>query len=294
MTDQTHNDDKSRRQIEPGTNRPVEPGLNRRAMIAGVGTALTTAALGAAIVPAVAVEPVDADTQGLTGLTLAAVHIERAIAAMGPVTMGKWSVKIYSGQPDQYWGFHQETNMVRRAISLHQRADKAVTEALDRRNEAEARMEANPRYESRPRVQVGKYVSMGGNPERPIYAYDLAEVDQHSEQWQGVGTSLNRPHEAEAYKAKFARLRDDLERQIKRKKRIEQRTGFTAADRALSAAWRAEEHAAMAVLLCRPANATEAAEKRAYMRGKTCFEVAYWDVDALFNAVKGNLEGLSA
>lgn len=57
MTDQTNTDDILRRQIVPGADRPVEPGLSRRAMIAGMGTALTTAAMSAAIVPALAHEP---------------------------------------------------------------------------------------------------------------------------------------------------------------------------------------------------------------------------------------------
>lgn len=292
MTEKTHTDDIRRRQTVPGTVRPVEPVLSRRLMLTGIGATLTSAALAAAIVPTLAGEEIDPDTQGLTGLSLAAVHIQRAVAAMGPVTMGKWSVKIHSGQPGQNWSFHQESNLVRRAIALHQRADEAVNEALARRNAADARLEANPRYDSRPRVQVGKYVGMAGAPERPIFAYDLAEVDRHSEQWQAVGTSMYRPLDAEAYRAKFARLRDELDNQLRRKKRIEYRTGYVAAERALSAAWRAEERAAMAVLLCTPTNPSEAADKRAYMRGKICFQVGYWDVDTLFDALKGTTEGM--
>lgn len=132
MTDQSNTHERGRRQIEPGNSRPVEPGLSRRAMITGMGTALTTAALGAAVVPALAQEAavVDPETDGLVGLPLAAVHIDRAVQAMAPV-MGRWSVKIYSGQPDQYWGFRQETKVsAAERLSLALAEFKAAYEAV--------------------------------------------------------------------------------------------------------------------------------------------------------------------
>jgi len=86
--------------------------ITRRAAFIGAGASL--AAIAAAAVPAVGGDggevcsfPVDAETDGLVGLPLAAVHIERAIAAMGDVTFGKWEVTIRSGEPNQNWGFHQ-------------------------------------------------------------------------------------------------------------------------------------------------------------------------------------------
>lgn len=87
--------------------------LTRRALIAGAGATISAAALTAAIVPAVTAEEVcdltiDIETVGLSGLALAAVHIERAVAAMAqPGLAGRWQVTINSGDPDQYWGFQQ-------------------------------------------------------------------------------------------------------------------------------------------------------------------------------------------
>ncbi|WP_156461280.1 hypothetical protein [Devosia sp. Root436] len=268
--------------------------MSRRVALTGMGAALSSAALGAATVPALAAAPGadDPETIGLSGLALAAVHIERAVQAMAPVTFGRWSVKIHSGQPDQSWCFHQETNLVLRAINLHRRASEAVDQALERRNAAQARMEANPRYEWRPRVQVGQYVAMGGNPGAPIYAYDVDDIERHSKQWQGLGLALHRPEEAEAYRVKFAGLRDELEAKLRRKKRIEYRSGYSAADKALSAAWRAEEVAAIALVLVQPATPRDEAEKRAYIRGKPSFEMNNWDVETLFDALRANVGGL--
>ncbi len=49
MTEQTHTDHETRRQIEPGDCRPVEPGPSRRALLAGVGAAIVAAAGGASL-----------------------------------------------------------------------------------------------------------------------------------------------------------------------------------------------------------------------------------------------------
>jgi hypothetical protein len=268
--------------------------ISRRTAIAHVGAALAApGALALSTIETPAVQPParsDSDLEKLTGLSLAAVHIERAVEAMGGVTFGNWSVKIYSGQPDQNWAFHQERNAVRAAISLHQQASDAVDEAIDKKEEAFARMMASPRYESRPSVQVGKYIAMGDLPERPIYAYTVDEIERHSEKWQAAGTSVYSVEAAEAYRAKFAKLREDLERRLRRKKGIERRAGYTSADKALTAAWRAEEKAAMAVMLTKARDASEAAERRSYMRGKASFDVGGWDTDHLFDTVMSATE----
>lgn len=100
------------------------PTLTRRALIAGTATTVASAALAVPYVNAAhSVEvcglPVDADTVGLTGLALAAVHIERAVAAMAePGLTGRWQVTIHSGNPDQYWGFRQVDAAERAVLSV--------------------------------------------------------------------------------------------------------------------------------------------------------------------------------
>lgn len=85
------------------------PTFTRRAVITSAGTVMASAA----VIPAVAADevccaPVDPETQGLVGLPLAAVHIQRAVAAMAePGLAGRWQVTIHSGDPEQYWGFRQ-------------------------------------------------------------------------------------------------------------------------------------------------------------------------------------------
>jgi len=59
MTYRDNTGDAERRQMQPGSSRSFEPGLSRRAMITGMGTTLTTAALGVAIVPALAEAPAE-------------------------------------------------------------------------------------------------------------------------------------------------------------------------------------------------------------------------------------------
>lgn len=86
------------------------PTLTRRALLAGAGATVSSAALAVAIVPAVIADeppPIDPEIAGLTGLPLAAVHIERAVEAMADFTFGRWQVTITSGDRDQWWGFKQ-------------------------------------------------------------------------------------------------------------------------------------------------------------------------------------------
>lgn len=84
--------------------------LTRRALLAGAGTAVASAAIA---VPHVSAAHADdscelhLDTDGLTGLPLAAVHIECAVQAMAPVTFGRWQVTITSGDANQPWCFKQ-------------------------------------------------------------------------------------------------------------------------------------------------------------------------------------------
>jgi hypothetical protein len=47
------------------------------------------------------------ETDDLVGLPLAAIHIERAVQAMGDFHFGKWEVTIRSGEPEQVWSFRQ-------------------------------------------------------------------------------------------------------------------------------------------------------------------------------------------
>ncbi|MGV8833276.1 MAG: hypothetical protein ACOH2N_14980 [Devosia sp.] len=99
------------------------PTLTRRALIAGAGTAAASAALAVPYVNAarsaeVDTSPIDPETAGLTGLPLAAFHIERAVAAMAqPGLAGRWQVTIHSGDAEQYWGFRQADAADRAAFS---------------------------------------------------------------------------------------------------------------------------------------------------------------------------------
>lgn len=86
------------------------PTLTRRALIAGAGTTLASAAIAAPHVSAAHSDgacslPFPDETDGLVGLPLAAVHVERAIQAMALVTIGRWQVTITSGDADQNWWF---------------------------------------------------------------------------------------------------------------------------------------------------------------------------------------------
>ena len=82
--------------------------ITRRAALLGAtasAVAVTTAAAsGLHHAPVVSV---DHDAAGLAGLPLAAVHIQRAVTAMGDCHFGKWEVTIRSGEPHQNWGFRQ-------------------------------------------------------------------------------------------------------------------------------------------------------------------------------------------
>ncbi|OAM75484.1 hypothetical protein [Devosia elaeis] len=96
------------------TTRPSNNTITRRKMLQSVAatSAIPLAAVMSGSTTAsssdVATAFIDPETAGLTGLPLAAVHIERAIAAMAePGLAGRWRVSIHSGDPDQYWGFRQ-------------------------------------------------------------------------------------------------------------------------------------------------------------------------------------------
>jgi hypothetical protein len=93
--------------------------ITRRSVVITLAAA-SAAALSAA--PACGVPLiVDAETDGLSGLPLAAVHIERAIDAMATVQHGTWTVKIHSGEAGQPWAFERRTGTaVSKDERLHQ------------------------------------------------------------------------------------------------------------------------------------------------------------------------------
>jgi hypothetical protein len=264
--------------------------INRRSLIAmGIGAA------GSVALPSIpAAAATDAELEGLSGLTLAAVHIERAIAAMADVQMGRWSVRIVSGDADQNWAFHQEFNTVRRAIAVHERCYDAVDELIDQCYEIEAQLQAKPTYELLPKVQVGRrYKGLnddGSERHEPIYAYDLATVDNHCQDWQRAFEGW-RPDNVEVARVLFASKRDQLRKAIARKKRMEQRAGLTAKRRELTAAYHAVDRAAVAVMMTKPGNAQEAAERRAYIRRRHLSKASDWQGEDLLPIMLSIVEG---
>lgn len=255
--------------------------ITRRSMI----KALPLFGAGAVAFPSASLAAsADLETAGLSGLTLAAVHIERAIQAMADVEMGRWSVKIVSGDASQSWAFHQEFNRVQRAIWAHKRCYAATDALLDEVYAIESALFAKPTYDIMPKVQVGRLLK-GRDPEgndiwEPIYAYDLATVDRHSADWQRAFSGW-RPDNAESARVRFAQKRDDLRKAIARKKKMEQRAGLTAKRKALRAAYEAQDRAAVVVLVVRPGSAEEAAERRAYIKSANIGQGYDWDADEL-------------
>jgi hypothetical protein len=88
----------------------------------------------------------DPETHGLIGLPLAALHIERAIDAMGDFHFGKWEVTIRSGEPNQFWAFRQlaQRDPLIDAIAAFRKGNEAFNSTPDDMTpeEEEAQIEA--------------------------------------------------------------------------------------------------------------------------------------------------------
>jgi hypothetical protein len=129
----------------------------------------------------------------------------------------------------------------------------------------------------------------GTDQKQPLYVNTLDELEAMRKRevafeamhWNGLGVPK--------VEAKYAEKRRLLTNQIRRKRYHERKAGLPAAQRACRAASHAAELAAVAVLLAPPANAAEAAAKREYMRGKSCFTSDWWDAESLMSAIHANL-----
>ena len=261
--------------------------VSRRSLLKHTPIAVVATALPAI---AIAAPSVDA-TAGLFGLPLAAVHIERAVEAMAePGLHGRWSVTIHSGDVDQYWGFRQEHDEVARAISLHKRAYAAFSAAIDHEEAVREGLRANARYPNRPSVQYGYYRQLGGEERTPLFAFSLKELDELCEKdCHSRGSIWGQPG-IDRTRERYASLKRDLSSQIRRQKRMERLAGAPAARRDCLAASKAEERAAMAVLLVKPRSDAERQAKVRYMRGKNSFKFDYWDAEGVIAALKHHLE----
>lgn len=207
-----------------------------------------------------------------------------------PAVAGRWTVTIHSGDADQYWGFRQDFSEVRRAISLHKRSSTAYEAAIEHESQIIDALYANSRYDRRPRVKYGRLIvgvtPEGENRHEPLYAYSLEELDALCEQECPSRNAIWGAKGIERTQQRYVALKRDLARQLRRKQRIERQAGLIAARRATLAACEDEERAAVAVLLAKPKDATERAEKRRYMRGKHCFKADWWNGDGLMAAIK--------
>lgn len=111
MTDQTHIDHQTRRQIEPGVSRPVEPGPSRRALLAGVGAAIVAAA-GGATLPALASSAAERNGTRLDRL------MQEIAEILDDELMGTFTAVIGPSKEDRPLATLMPTSDVRQAIAL--------------------------------------------------------------------------------------------------------------------------------------------------------------------------------
>ena len=149
MTDQTHIDHETRRQIEPGVSRPVEPGPSRRALLAGVGAAIVAAA-GGATLPALASSAAERNGTRLDRL------MQEIAGILDDELMGTFTAIIGPSKEDRPLATLMPTSDVRKAIALLRAPAKVdLQEWLDNQPPieranyhqmklAEAMCEANP------------------------------------------------------------------------------------------------------------------------------------------------------
>ena len=210
-----------------------------------------------------------------------------AVAAAALVTMPALATEV----PDA----------VEAAIAQHRRAHATVKAAMAHLDHCEATLDANPRYDDSPRVQYGRLLTGqdrdGNDHHEPLYAYSLQELDRQCERLCSSASVIwgNRMAAAgiEKTRTRYAGLKADLVRKVRRSKRHERNAGLPAAQKALRVAFEAEQLAAVAVLLAPPRNAADAADKVRYMRGKESFKAGWWDAEGLMRAVRHNA-GLEA
>jgi hypothetical protein len=179
------------------------------------------------------------------------------------------------------------------AIAAHEKAAKAFDEAIDREQAVEEALDTNPLYVPVPKVSYA-YMLVGRNADgtdkkEPLYVHSLTELEGMRKREVHLETVMWGGRRIPGVNARFAEKRRDLTNQIRRKRYHELRAGLPAAQQACSAASHAAELAAVAVLLAIPANAAEAATKRDYIRGKSCFTADWWDAESLVAALRANL-----
>jgi hypothetical protein len=180
--------------------------LSRRSLLKHAPIAAVATALPATVDAAPALDAAD----GLSGLALAAVHIERAVEAMAPVTFGRWSVTIHSGDAEQNWSFHQEHDEVARAISLHKRASAAFSAAID--HEEAKGLRSDPRYPgpsaqySDDKLQIRRQRRMERIASLPQASRSTVKASREEER-ASLAVILSKPRDAAAQKAKARYMR---------------------------------------------------------------------------------------
>lgn len=162
-------------------------------------------------------------------------------------------------------------SVVMDAIAAH----KAAMRHLRKCNRELDRLRALPGYQSE-RVQVGNLIrgfdDKGERVTQPIYAYTHDEIDAHYgrhidvQATVGFGARVRERTEAQREAAHKSLRR--IERANKRRNKL---LGITAAIATEQAAYDAENRAAVALILARPASEAELKAKAAYMGNRRAF-----------------------
>ena len=248
---------------------PAATQLNRRTALIGA-----LASTGALAVPGFAfAKKVD----GLAGLPRAAIHARWVAAAMAmPEVMGRWSVTIKSGDPDQPIDFHQQggPSHVEAAIEAHRKAWAASAAALNCLSDARDCAPDLPDAG----VQVGTllHASPDGSP-LPLIAYSLEEIWQRAPRFTLLRDYT--PEERQAWVDEKSLL---LAKAKQARSEAEDKYGITAARAAHKLASDAELEARFALVVALPRTTAEAEAKAAYLAQAEPFTEGYCSDDPGF------------
>lgn len=151
------------------------------------------------------------------------------------------------------------------AIAAHKRAMRHLRQC----GRTVDRLDALRNYQTE-RVHVGNLVTGfdrdGNRTTTPIYAYGHAQIDEHYAAHINSNIALKWP--TARAEARRDAAHQELRRLERANKRAANRVGLTAAISAQSAAYAAENVAAVALILAQPATEAEAKAKKAYMGGR--------------------------